>query len=133
MVGMTPLRLILALVAGLSTALVSFAVAYTHGNPRTDVGDPVLAAQLIPLHLTLGLIVGLLVFRAFGRRQAAGPRPDVADRMALRYAHRRRRPFLAEELAQESPLMPEQVPGTLARLSAEGGPLVREGDSYRLR
>lgn len=130
---MTPLRPILALVAGLSAALVAFAVAYTHGNPRTEVGDPVLAAQLIPLHLTVGLIVGLLVFRAFGRRQQAGPRDDVADRMALRYAHRRRAPFSAQELGEESPLTPEQVPGVLARLSAEGGPLVREGDRYRLR
>ena len=36
---MSPLRPIIALVAGLGSALILYGAAYTHGNPHPKVGD----------------------------------------------------------------------------------------------
>lgn len=129
---MHPLRLVLSLVAGAGAALVAYAVVFTHGNPHPAAGDPLLAFRLLPLELLVGLLVGVMVHRAFGRRAATPPRPDAAERMVVRLAMRRGGRFTLQDLVQASPLSESQARDAVARL-LESGRLTREADRYRLR
>jgi hypothetical protein len=83
-----------------------------------QVGDPALAAQLIPLALTVGLLVGVLVWWAFSRRQSGTPRTDIQERMVYRLAHRKGGRFTLDDLRA-------------ARL-LDLGRLTRDGDTFRL-
>ncbi len=125
------LRLILSIVAGGGAALVAYALAYTHGNPRPSAPDPDLAFALLPLELTLGLIVGLLTYRAVGRRQRQEPRSDVAERMVLRIAHRQGGRFTLADLTARSPLTEPQA-RTAVRNLLDAGQLREENGTYRL-
>lgn len=128
---MTPLRPVVSLVAGFGTALVLYGVAFSHGNPHGGTPDPLLAARLIPLELLAGLLVGLWVNRAFGRRQAQPPRPDSQERMVTRLALRRGGRFTLPELTASSPLSEAQAHEVLGRMLEEGR-LRREGETYSL-
>ena len=97
-----------------------------------QVGDPALAAQLIPLALTVGLLVGVLVWWAFSRRQSGTPRTDIQERMVYRLAHRKGGRFTLDDLRAASPLTDEQAQAVTARL-LDLGRLTRDGDAFRLR
>ncbi|MGM9323161.1 hypothetical protein [Deinococcus aquaticus] len=97
-----------------------------------QVGDPALAAQLIPLALTVGLLVGALVWWAFSRRQSGTPRTDIQERMVYRLAHRKGGRFTLDDLRAASPLTDEQARAVTARL-LDLGRLTRDGDAFRLR
>ncbi len=97
-----------------------------------QVGDPALAAQLIPLALTVGLLVGGLVWWAFSRRQSGAPRTDIQERMVFRLAHRMGGRFTLDDLRAASPLTDEQARAVTARL-LDLGRLTRDGDAFRLR
>ena len=96
-----------------------------------QVGDPALAAQLIPLALTVGLLVGALVWWAFSRRQSGTPRTDIQERMVYRLAHRKGGRFTLDDLRGASPLTDEQARAVTARL-LDLGRLTRDGDTFRL-
>ncbi|MCD0177262.1 hypothetical protein IHN32_15045 [Deinococcus sp. 14RED07] len=96
-----------------------------------QVGDPALAAQLIPLALTVGLLVGALVWWAFSRRQSGTPRTDIQERMVYRLAHRKGGRFTLDDLRAASPLTDEQARTVTARL-LDLGRLTRDGDTFRL-
>ncbi|MFC6748465.1 hypothetical protein [Deinococcus aquaticus] len=96
-----------------------------------QVGDPALAAQLIPLALTVGLLVGALVWWAFSRRQSGTPRTDIQERMVYRLAHRKGGRFTLDDLRAASPLTDEQARAVTARL-LDLGRLTRDGDTFRL-
>ena len=96
-----------------------------------QVGDPALAAQLIPLALTVGLLVGVLVWWAFSRRQSGTPRTDIQERMVYRLAHRKGGRFTLDDLRAASPLTDEQARTVTARL-LDLGRLTRDGDTFRL-
>ena len=97
--------------------------------------DPALATRLIPLELLLGLLVAALVWKLFGQRLARAEsgqeRPDVQERMVLRFAHRRGGQFTLRDLSERSPLSSEQAREVTARM-LERGQLRREGEGYRL-
>ena len=97
-----------------------------------QVGDPALAAQLIPLALTVGLLMGALVWWAFSRRQSGTPRTDIQERMVYRLAHRKGGRFTLDDLRAASPLTDEQARTVTARL-LDLGRLTRDGDTFRLR
>nr|WP_230296451.1 chromate transporter [Deinococcus sp. 6GRE01] len=90
-----------------------------------------LAAQLIPLALTVGLLVGVLVWWAFSRRQSGTPRTDIQERMVYRLAHRKGGRFTLDDLRAASPLTDEQARAVTARL-LDLGRLTRDGDTFRL-
>ena len=96
-----------------------------------QVGDPALAAQLIPLALTVGLLVGALVWWAFSCRQSGTPRTDIHERMVYRLAHRKGGRFTLDDLRAASPLTDEQARAVTARL-LDLGRLTRDGDTFRL-
>ncbi|WP_221088402.1 hypothetical protein [Deinococcus aquaedulcis] len=96
-----------------------------------QVGDPALAATLIPLALLLGAGVAFLVWRSFGRRLDTAPRLDVQERMVYRFAHRKGGRFTLDDLRVGSPLTDEQAQTVTARM-LDLGRLVREGDAFRL-
>ena len=96
-----------------------------------QVGDPALAAQLIPLALTVGLLMGALVWWAFSRRQSGTPRTDIQERMVYRLAHRKGGRFTLDDLRAASPLTDEQARTVTARL-LDLGRLTRDGDTFRL-
>ncbi|WP_332888919.1 hypothetical protein [Deinococcus arcticus] len=96
-----------------------------------QVGDPALAESLIPLALLIGLVVGVLVWRSFGRRLSATPRLDVQERMVYRLAHRRGGRFTLDDLRAGSPLNEAQAQAVTARM-LDLGRLVRDGDAFRL-
>lgn len=124
-------RLLLACLAGLGAVLVAYGAVYTHGNPHPLTGDPPLAFKLLPLELLIGLLSGLLVWRAFGRVASAPPRPDAAERMVLRLAMRCGGAFALDDLLRESPLSEPQARGALERLLDAGR--LREGaNGYNL-
>lgn len=124
-------RVFLAVVAGLGAALVAYGVVFTHGNPHPTSGDPLLAARLWPLEGLLGLIVGGLVYRAVGFRQATAPRPDAQERMVYRLAMRKGGRFTEDDLRTQFPLDPDQARDLLGRMQAAGR-LRRDGDTYHL-
>lgn len=131
---MTFLRALLTLTAGIGSALVAYAIVFTHGDPRPERGDPELAFRLLPLELLIGVIVAFLVYRAVGRRHGLAPRTDVAERMVLRLAHRRGGRFTVSDLVQDSPLTEPQARETLTRM-LDAGRVRAEGgtpDTYRL-
>lgn len=129
---MNSLRLALTLISAMGAALVAYGMVYTHGNPHPEVGDPLLAFRLIPLELLLGVLVGVLVYRAFGARAQTPPRADTAERMVLRLAMRRGGRFTFEDLVQASPLTEAQARDTVARLVANGR-LAEDAGRYQLR
>lgn len=96
---------------------------------------PQLAAQLIPLELLIGLLVGALVWWLFGQRAArlgAGrERQDVQERMVLRFAHRYGGHFTLRDLSEKSPLQGEQARATVTAM-LENGLLRRDGEGYSL-
>ncbi len=127
-------RLIASLVAGLATALILYGVFLSDGRPfpyHHRVPDIELAFKMIPLELFVGLLIGLLVYWLFGRRQATTPRRDTQQRMVYRFAHRRGGAFTLPELETQSPLSAEQARQVVAEL-LEAGRLRREGETYRL-
>lgn len=95
-----------------------------------QVGDPALAARLIPLAALLGVVVGALVWRLFSA-QAARPAVSAQERMVERFAHRNGGRFTLDDLSARSPLSGEQARAATARLTASGR-LTRDGDTYRL-
>ncbi|GAA5500804.1 hypothetical protein Dxin01_00529 [Deinococcus xinjiangensis] len=98
------------------------------------VAAPELATQLLPLELLLGVLVGLGVWWIFGERvarAASGARPDIQERMVLRFAHRRGGVFTLRDLMERSPLSAEQAREVTTRM-LERGQLRREGEGYRL-
>ena len=122
---------VLSVVTTLCVALLAYAVVYNLGRPRNPHPDPALAIRLIPLELLLGLVAGVVVFRSFGRRQQAEPRPDSQERMVTRLALRRGGSFTLSELLESSPLTEEQARETLRRM-VESGRLRYEDPNYRL-
>ena len=118
-------RSVLAALASLGTALVAYGAVYTHGNPYPSAGDPLLAFRLLPLELLVGVLIGLLVWRAYGRAASVPPRPDAAERMVLRLAMRRGGAFDLDDLLRHSPLGEPQARGAVERLLAAGR--LREG------
>ena len=125
------LRPVLSVIATLSVFLIAYGAVYNLGRPRNPHPDPLLAARLIPLELLLGLLAGVLAYRAFGRRQQDAPRPDTQERMVTRLALRRGGRFTLTELAESSPLTETQAQEVLGRM-LETGRLNRDGDAYRL-
>lgn len=128
---MDVLRLLLSFVAGAGAALVAYALAYTHGNPRPSAPDPDLAFTLLPLEFAVGLVVGLLTYRVFKRRQGGEPRSDVAERMVLRVAHRQGGAFTFQDVVARSPLGELQARRAVERL-LESGQVRRDGETFRL-
>lgn len=124
-------RLFAAVVAGLAAALIAYGVVLSHGKPFPlhRVGDSALAYRLIPLELFAGLLVGLAVYHLFGRQSA--PRPDIQQRMVLRFAHRQGGFFTLQELSQHSPLEPSQARAVVLDM-LDAGLLRQEGEGYRL-
>lgn len=98
----------------------------------TQVGDPALAARLIPLALLLGLAAGYAVWRVFGRKQTQQGRPDVQERMVYRLAWRKGGVFTLTELAESSPLNETEARAVTARM-LELGRLTRDGEAFSLR
>lgn len=96
----------------------------------TQVGDPALAARLIPLAVLVGLIVGVLVWRVFAV-QAAAPAVSAQERMVERFAHRNGGRFTLGDLSERSPLSAEQARTVTTRLVGTGR-LIRDGDTFRL-
>lgn len=125
------LRPVLGVIATLSVFLISYGAVYNLGRPRNPHPDPLLAARLIPLELLLGVLAGVLAYRAFGRRQTAAPRPDTQERMVTRLALRRGGRFTLSELAESSPLTETQAQEVLGRM-LETGRLNRDGEAYLL-
>ena len=125
------LRPVLSVVTTLCVALLAYAVVYNLGRPRNPHPDPALAIRLIPLELLLGLVVGTLVFRSFGRRQQAEPRPDSQERMVTRLALRRGGTFTLSDLLESSPLTEMQAREALGRM-VDSGRLEDEGVKYRM-
>ncbi len=110
------------------------AVAAAHDALRTlgtQVGDPALAARLIPLALLVGLAAAYAVWHIFGRRQANEARPDVQERMVYRLAHRKGGRFTLGDLAESSPLSEPQARAVTARM-LELGRLTRDGEAFSL-
>ena len=127
-------RWIAALVAGLATTLIMYGVFLSDGRPfpyRNRIPDTELAFKMIPLELLIGLLVGLLVYWLFGRRQATAPRTDVQERMVYRFAHRKGGTFTLAELESGSPLSAEQAQEKVAEM-LQAGRLHREGEQYWL-
>ncbi|GGR05576.1 hypothetical protein GCM10008957_18150 [Deinococcus ruber] len=114
------MRPVLSVIAGFGVALIVYGVAYSHGNPHGGVPDPLLAARLIPLELLLGVLAGLLVYRTFGRRQAAAPRPDTQERMVVRLALRKGGHFTLADLSEASPLTPQQAREVVGQMLEAG-------------
>ena len=125
------LRPLLGVVTTLCVALLAYAIVYNLGRPRNPHPDPALASRLIPLELLLGLLVGAVVFRSFGRRQRTEPRPDTQERMVIRLALRRGGSFTLSELLESSPLNETQAREALRRM-VESGRLGEEDSRYRL-
>ena len=125
------LRPVLSVIATLSVFLIAYGAVYNLGRPRNPHPDPVLAARLIPLELLLGVLAGVLAYRAFGRRQQLAPRPDIQERMVTRLALRRGGHFTLVELSESSPLTEPQAREVLGRM-LDTGRLNRDGDGYRL-
>ncbi|ACO46596.2 hypothetical protein Deide_16270 [Deinococcus deserti VCD115] len=96
-----------------------------------QVGDPALAARLLPLELLAGLLVAVLVWRLFARQLSTGPRPDIQERMVERLAHRLGGRFTLADLNRSSPLNDEQARVVTTRL-LEQGRLTRSGDTFEL-
>ena len=136
-------RMFLSLIGGASAALIAYGVAFARGWPMGMVevngvrkygfklhGDAELAAHLIPLELLIGVLVAWLIYRAFSRRLASGPRADAEERMVYRFAMRKGGRFTLADLEAHSPL------GAGARAAVErmeaNGRVVRDGDGYRL-
>lgn len=129
--GLAWLRPVLSVIATLAVFLIVYGVVYNLGRPRNPHPDPALAARLLPLELLLGLVAGVLAYRAFGRRQQHAPRSDTQERMVTRLALRRGGRFTLPELTEGSPLTAEQAGEVLTRM-VQAGQLRRDGDSYRL-
>ncbi|GGJ74446.1 hypothetical protein [Deinococcus aquiradiocola] len=125
------LRPALSVIATLAVTLVAYGAVYNLGRPRNPHPDPLLAARLLPLELLVGVLVGVLAYRAFGARQAQVPRPDVQERMVTRLALRRGGTFTLEQLTESSPLDARQAREVLARMQQEGR-VVPDGGAYRL-
>ncbi|MBB6098068.1 hypothetical protein HNR42_001491 [Deinobacterium chartae] len=100
------LRPVTALIVGCATALVLFGAFYNRFSPRPEQGDPQLALQMIPVELLGGLLIGVLVYRVFGRKLAdpTGSREDVHERMLMRFAFRRGGVVQLDRIENESPL-----------------------------
>lgn len=96
---------------------------------------PDLATRLIPLELLIGVLAACAIWWAFGRRAArmdAGrERPDVQERMVVRFAHRHGGHFTLHDLSDKSPLNAEQARVTVNTM-LERGQLRREGEGYAL-
>lgn len=112
------------------------AAARTHIQQTAErLAAPDLALQLIPLEVLVGVLFGALVWWAFGRRAArmdAGrERPDVQQRMVMRFAHRHGGHFTLRDLSEKSPLNAEQARVTVTTM-LERGQLRREGEGYVL-
>jgi hypothetical protein len=125
------LRPVLSVIATLAVFLIVYGVVYNLGRPRNPHPDPALAARLLPLEVLLGLLAGVLAYRAFGKRQQSAPRDDTQERMVTRLALRRGGRFTLPELTESSPLTAEQAGEVLTRM-VQAGQLRRDGDSYRL-
>lgn len=116
--------------AGADAAALSAARAHLRELGQR-VGDPAFAAQTLPLALLLGLVVAVLAWRFFGRRERAQARPDIQERMLLRLAHRLGGRFTLGQLHEISPLTEAQAREVTARM-VERGQLQRDGEGYRL-
>lgn len=109
-------------------------LAAAHATLRAlgrEVGDPALAAQMLPVAVVVGLGVAALAWRVFGARRHTGTRPDIQERMVLRLAHRLGGRFTLRELCEASPLTDAQAREVTARMLG-GGQLRHEGEGYRL-
>ncbi|WP_291425446.1 hypothetical protein [Deinococcus sp.] len=97
--------------------------------------DPALASRLIPLELLVGLLIAALVWWLFGQRVARAEsgqeRPDVQERMVMRFAHRHGGHFTLRDLMERSPLSSEQAREVTVRM-VERGQLRREDEGYTL-
>lgn len=118
------------------TAAEQIDAARTHLQQLAErLAAPDLATQLIPLELLIGVLSAALVWWAFGRRAArmdsGRERPDVQERMVIRFAHRVGRPFTLRDLSDRSPLNAEQASLTVSAM-LERGQLRREGEGYAL-
>lgn len=116
------LRWIMTIVAGMGTALVTYGAFYNHFNPHPkppQMPDPVLAAQMIPLELALGVLAAWWAWRSFGYRLEQAPASDVQERMVLRLAYRRGGEIDLEQL--------DRVPLTAADLRPILDQLVSQG------
>lgn len=110
--------------------------ARTHLQHTAErLAAPDLAVQLIPLELLIGVLAGYFIWWVFGRRagrmEAGQERPDVQERMVLRFAHRHGGSFTLRDLAEKSPLNAEQARATVQHM-LERGQLRREGEGYVL-
>lgn len=98
--------------------------------------DPAFATQMLPVAALLGLAAAALMWHLFGQRAAqaaAGQeRPDVQERMVLKFAYRHGGAFHLRDLSERGPLTPEQAREVVNRMQ-ERGQLAREGEGYRLR
>lgn len=124
----------LAAQTGISAEQVAAARGHLQALAQ-QVAAPELASRLIPLELLLGAVAGGLVWWLFGQRvaraESGNERPDVQERMVLRFAHRRGGHFTLRDLGESSPLSAEQAREVTARM-LERGQLRREGEDYTL-
>jgi hypothetical protein len=125
------LRPVLSVIASLSIFLIAYGAVYNLGRPRNPHPDPLLAARLLPLEILLGLVAGVLVYRAFGHRLKGEPRPDAQERIVFRLAMRKGGRFTLGELTESSALTADQAQVVLGRMLQEGR-LHRDGQEYRL-
>ena len=97
--------------------------------------DPAFATRMLPVALLIGVAAAALVWTLFGRRveraAGGGERPDVQERMVLRFAYRSGGQFTLRDLSEKSPLTHDQAREVTGRM-LERGQLRREGDGYRL-
>ncbi|MEF2276685.1 hypothetical protein V3W47_00105 [Deinococcus sp. YIM 134068] len=96
-----------------------------------QIAAPDLALRMLPVALLVGLLVGWLVWRAFGSRAGSAGRGDVQERMVLRLAYRKGGRFTLGDLTVSSPLSEEQA-RTVTRRMQEAGRLTRDGETFRL-
>jgi hypothetical protein len=120
------LRLLTALIAGLSAALAFYAALYDRFNPNPLRPHPGLALHGWPLELAFGALVGWWVWSWFLRMQRRSDSDRVLEGMLRDLSYRRRGRFSEEDLAL-LPASPQRVRELIDRLLARGRLLQEEG------